>query len=310
MYVYSRNRKIRSVDPGSAMPTNASGAGRFPTAAREKGDRTAQPLHGRNAGLLAAQQPLWDLLMDRYFRVEVAGWERLPHASSLLVGVHSGGALTMDAWTFVVAWYRRFGDDRVLHATAHDLLMRAPGLGDYFRAVGVIPASRAGVSAALDAGRDVVVWPGGEQDAMRSWRRRDEVVLAGRTGFVRQAIRSQVPIVPVATVGGHDTVFVLSEGRWLADLGERVIGLKSRLRGATLPIIAGFPFPLALEILPAHLPLPAKIRTEVLEPIHLDTDPERADDTAYVNSIYHQVESAIQAGVDRLAARRRFPFFF
>jgi 1-acyl-sn-glycerol-3-phosphate acyltransferase len=188
--------------------------------------------------------------------------------------------------------------------------MRTPGLGDYFRAVGVIPAARAGVSAALAAGRDVVVWPGGEQDAMRAWRRRDDVVLAGRTGFVRQAIRSQVPIVPVATVGGHDTVFVLSEGRWLADLGERAFGLKRRLRGATVPIIAGFPFPLAVEILPAHLPLPAKIRTEILDPIHLDPDPGRADDADYVDAIYRRTESAIQAGVDRLATRRRFPIYF
>ena len=92
---------------------------------------------------------------------------------------------------------------------------------------------------------------------------------------MRQAIRSGVPIVPVATVGGHDTVFVLSEGRFLA----RRTGLGKRLRGATAPIIAGFPFPLAIEILPAHLPLPAKIRTEFLDPIRVDTDPARADDT-------------------------------
>ena len=55
----------------------------------------------------------------------------------------------MDAWTFVYDWWRRFGTERVLHPTAHDVLMAAPGLGDYFRQVGVIPASRQGVTAAL-----------------------------------------------------------------------------------------------------------------------------------------------------------------
>ena len=79
----------------------------------------------------------------------------------------------MDAWTFVFDWWRRFGTERVLHATAHDVLMAAPGLGDYFRHAGVIPASRQGVSAALSAGCDVVIWPGGDVDAMRNWRRRD-----------------------------------------------------------------------------------------------------------------------------------------
>jgi 1-acyl-sn-glycerol-3-phosphate acyltransferase len=143
----------------------------------------------------------------------------------------------MDASTLVFDWWRRFGAERVLHATAHDVLMAAPGLGDYVRQCGgVIPASREGVSAALSAGRDVIIWPGGEVDSMRNWRRRDEAVLGGRKGFVRQAIRSGVPIVPVAGVGGHDTVFVVSEGRWLANGLDRVTGLKKKLRAVPMPI--------------------------------------------------------------------------
>jgi hypothetical protein len=86
-----------------------------------------------------------------------------------------------------------------------------------------------------------------------------------------------------------------------------VLGLKKTLRGSNLPIIAGFPFPIAVEVLPAHVPLPAKIRTELLDPIEVDTDPERADDDAYVQKIYDQVEAAIQAGMDRLAAKRKLP---
>jgi len=124
---------------------------------------------------------------------------------------------------------------------------------------------------------------------------------------VKQAIRSDVPILPVATVGGHDTGFVHSEGRWVADGVGKLLGLKKTLRGSTLPIIAGFPSPLAIEVLPAHVPLPAKIRTEILDPIEVDDDPERADDTAYVQRIYEQVRSEIQAGMDRLAAKRKLP---
>jgi 1-acyl-sn-glycerol-3-phosphate acyltransferase len=260
-------------------------------------------LEPRSEAFERIQRPLWAFLNDYYFRLEVEGWDRVPDEPSLLIGIHSGGSLTMDAWTLVEAWQRHFEGKRVLHGTAHDVLMAAPGLGDYFRACGVIPASRAGVSAALDAGHDVIVWPGGEQDAMRSWRKRDQAILAGRKGFVRQAMRSGVPIVPVATIGGHDTVFVLSEGKFLA----KWTGLGKRLRGANIPIIAGFPFPLAIEILPAHIPLPAKIRTELLDPIEVDHDPERIDDQEYVDKIYNEVQSAIQGGMDRLAKKRRFP---
>jgi 1-acyl-sn-glycerol-3-phosphate acyltransferase len=262
-----------------------------------------------NGPLLKLQQPLYDLLNRYWFRLEVTGWERVPDRPCLVVGVHSGGALTMDAWTLVNAWWTHFEGRRLLHGTAHDVLLAAPGLGDYFRAVGVIAANRKSVGETLAQGDDVVVWPGGEVDSMRSWRKRDVATLAGRTGFVKQAIRSGVPILPVATVGGHDTVFVLSEGTWLASALDKVTGLKKTLRGANLPIIAGFPFPLAVEVLPAHLPLPAKIRTELLEPIEVDDDPDRADDDAYVQSVYDRVEATIQSGMDRLAEKRTLPVF-
>jgi 1-acyl-sn-glycerol-3-phosphate acyltransferase len=262
-----------------------------------------------NETVLKLQQPLVDLLNKYYFRLEVEGWERVPDEPCLVIGVHSGGALTMDAWTLVQAWHDHFEGERPLHGTAHDVLMATPGLGDYFRAVGVIAANRKSVTAALAQGEDVAVWPGGEVDSMRSWFKRDVATLGGRTGFVTQAIRSGVPILPVATVGGHDTVFVLNEGKRLANALDKVLGLKETLRGSNLPIIAGFPFPLAVEVLPAHVPLPAKIRTELLDPIEVDDDPDRADDRAYVQKVYDEVQAAIQGGMDRLAAKRTLPVF-
>ncbi|MBW3561148.1 MAG: acyltransferase family protein [Actinobacteria bacterium] len=255
-----------------------------------------------NEELARAQEPLWDALCRYYFRLEIDGWERLPDAPCLLVGNHSGGTLTMDAWTLLYAWWRHFGPDRLLHGTAHDVLMALPGLGDYFRQMGVLPASRDAVGEALGAGYDVVVWPGGEKDSMRHWKERDTAVLGGRTGFVQMALEHQVPIVPVATVGGHDTVFVVSEGRFLADSP-----LGRRLRATKAPIVLGPPFGVALEVVPAHIPLPAKIRTELLEPIHLDHD--RPDDERYHQEVYETVRGSIQAGMDRLASRRRFPVF-
>ena len=300
-----------AVDPAAAANTGSdkrqSKGGIEGLIGKRVAAATEHALDGPNQTLMRVQKPVWDALCKYYFRLETSGWERLPEEPSLLIGNHSGGSLTMDAWTFVADWWQRFGTERVLHATAHDVLMATPGLGDYFRQVGVIPASRQGVSAALAAGCDVIIWPGGEVDAMRNWRKRDQAVLGGREGFVRQAIRSGVPIVPVASVGGHDTAFILSEGRWIANGLDRVSGLKSKLRGSRLPIVLGFPFGLTIETIPTHLPLPAKIRTELLDPIHVDKDPERVNDREYVDSIYVEVESAIQDAMNRLAKRRRFP---
>ena len=256
---------------------------------------------GQNADMMEKHSAVWDFLLDRYFRVEMTGWEHLPNRASMLIGIHSGTWLTMDAWTLCAQWWRRYEGRRILHGTAHDALMAMPGLGNYFRNVGVIPAKRESVTAAFAAGHDVVIWPGGEVDAMRSWSKRYDVVLGGRKGFIRQAIRSGVPIVPVATVGGHDTVFVLSECRKLA----KILRLKKLLRTDIAPLILGFPFGITLEALPMHIPYPAKIRTEILEPITIDTDPDRENDTAYIDRIYKAVETRIQEGVHRLASRRK-----
>lgn len=256
-----------------------------------------------NPEVMNRQMKIWEPLLKHYFRMEMTGWDCLPDKPSMLVGVHSGTWLTMDSWTLCAKWWLRHRENRILHGTAHDALMALPVLGQYFRDVGVIPARSESIAAAFAAGHDVVIWPGGELDAMRSYSKRNTVILGGRKGFIRQAIRSGVPIVPVASVGGYETVFVLSECRPLA----RLLKLKKILRCEIAPLVLGFPFGITLEALPMHIPLPAKIRTEILEAVEIDSDPDRANDAEYVNRKYTEIERRIQEGVTRLARKKILP---
>lgn len=131
---------------------------------------------------LELQKYIWNPLMDVYFRMEVDGWENIPDPPALLVGIHSGAPFVWDAWTVGVQWWRRFGRSRPLHGTAHDALMALPLVGGYFRRTGVLPAAPDSITGALAAGRDVALWPGGEHDSLRPWTKRDQAILAGRTG--------------------------------------------------------------------------------------------------------------------------------
>jgi len=272
--------------------------------AKESPDSKREELNGPDPDLMSAQAPLWNTLMDYYFRLEIDGWDRFPDQPGLFIGIHSGGPLTMDAWTVALAWWRHFEGQRTIHGTAHDVLMSSPGLGRYFRRMGTITPSRENIAAAFAKGDDVILWPGGEVDAYRSWDKRDTAILGGRKGFVRLAIREQVPIVPIATVGGHDALFVLSEGRGLA----KKLKLKERMRSEVAPVTLSIPFGVTLHLTPfQHVPLPTKIRTEFLDPVYLDTDRDRENDNDYVNEVYQEVESAIQSGMDRLAKKRKFP---
>ncbi len=251
-----------------------------------------------------AQKYFWNPLIDFYFRMEVEGWERIPEPPVLLVGVHSGAPFVWDAWTIGIQWWRRYGVERPLHGTAHDALMAAPLVGTYFRKMGVLPAAPDSMSAALAAGRDVALWPGGEVDSLRPWVKRDEATLAGRTGFIRLAIASGVPIVPIATVGGPDSMPVLFSGRRLA----KALRLDRIARLQVFPFALSAPWGIAPAALP-EIPLPTKIRTAFQEPVKLSRDPDKAEDHDYVQRKYDEVRESIQRGMDELARRRRFPLF-
>ncbi len=84
-------------------------------------------LDAREPAWMERQKYFFNPLMDYWFRMEIEGWERLPPPPALLVGVHSGAPFVWDAWTVGYQWWRRYGEDRILHGTAHDMLMAAPG---------------------------------------------------------------------------------------------------------------------------------------------------------------------------------------
>src|SRR5437660_834702 len=286
-------RQSRSNGGPSNGRTRASQAERHAEAAKRKvaerrekqsgaagwvADRAGQwSLDGPDWGFMERQKYLWNPLMDYWFRMEVEGWEKLPDPPALLVGIHSGAPFVWDAWTVGLQWWRRFGQGRTLHGTAHDALMAIPLFGRYFRSMGVLPAAPDAIATALAEGRDVALWPGGEVDSLRPWTERDQANLAGRTGFVKMAIRAGVPIVPIATVGGADAMPVLIRG----DRLSKALRLDRLLRLKVFPLAVSLPWGIAPAALP-QLPLPAKIRTRFMPVVELDGDPARAEDDDYV----------------------------
>jgi 1-acyl-sn-glycerol-3-phosphate acyltransferase len=261
-------------------------------------------LDAQDMRFMERQKYFWNPLIDYWFRMEMEGWERLPEPPALFIGIHSGAPFVWDAWTVGIQWWRHFGDERIMHGTAHDALMAAPGIGGFFRRMGVLPAAPDSISAALAAGHDVALWPGGEIDSLRPWTKRDEAILAGRKGFVRMAIKAGVPIVPISTVGGPDSMPVLTSGRKLA----KALQIDKLARLKTFPIAISAPWGIGPALLP-EIPFPTKIRTAFQGPITLSKDPAKASDERYVTRKYNEVQASIQHGMDELARRRRLPLF-
>jgi 1-acyl-sn-glycerol-3-phosphate acyltransferase len=151
----------------------------------------------------------------------------------------------------------------------------------------------------LRAGGVVVVFPGGDYDVYRPTTSANKIDFNGRTGYVRAALNSGVPIVPTVSIGGQENQLFLSRGEWLA----KVTRLDRLLRAKILPISFGFPFGLSL-VLPVNLPLPTKIVTQVLPAI--DIVAEFGEDPD-IHEVDAHVRHLMQQALDGLAADRRLP---
>lgn len=246
---------------------------------------------------LAPVEPLLPVLaaiVRRYFRTEVEGLQRIPDGPTLLVGNHSGGAGSPDSVVFVLEFLDRFGVDRPLYWLAHELLMAVPGLGELLQRFGVVTASRDAAEGILRRGGSVMVYPGGEVELHRPWTARNELRFEGRTGFLRVARDTGVPLVPVVAHGGHNTYLNLTDGRTLA----RRLRLDRLANLKTFPVSVGMPYGIDVGGLLPHLPFPARIRIRVLEPI--DVTARFGDD---LQAAYGHVTGVMQRTLDELAAR-------
>jgi 1-acyl-sn-glycerol-3-phosphate acyltransferase len=237
-------------------------------------------------------------VIKRWFRAEVRNVENIPPAGgALVVSNHSGGMFTPDVLIFSPAFYDTFGYDRPLYTLAHYGLFLGP-LDGWLRRLGVIEASRENAATALHSGAVVLVFPGGDYDSYRPTSGANTVDFDGRTGYVRTAIEAGVPIVPIVSIGGQETQLFLTRGNWLA----RRLGL-TKAQINILPLTFGFPFGLS-AVLPPNLPLPAKIVTEVLEPIDVTA---RFGDDPDVEEVDAHVRAVMEVALKRLAGQRRFP---
>ena len=237
---------------------------------------------------------LW-MLASLYFRSEVRGLQKIPEEGPvLLVGNHSGGNITPDTHVFTLAFSTYFGVERRFHQLAHNLVLSMPGLG-MLRKYGTVAATPENAERALDVGAALLVYPGGDYEVHRPSWESARVDFGGRRGFIRLAQQRGVPLVPVVAIGGQETALFLSRGERLAKL----LGLDRMFRLKVLPVSLALPWGLNVGDMLGHVPLPAKITIEVLDPI--DVSGMDVDDA------YELILGRMQTTLTALAEERTLP---
>ena len=271
------------------------------SATRRVRHRLRADLDDRDPDWLRERLPLLWLLATIWFRGEVRNLGNIPERGAvLLVGNHSGGNVTPDTFIFTLAFSSYFGIERKFHQLAHNLVVTLPWSGALIRRGGTVAASHENAEKALAAGAALLVYPGGDWEVHRPSWDSSKVEFAGRKGFIRLALDQDVPIVPVVSIGGQETALFLSRGDRIA----RAMRLDHILRLKVLPISLAVPWGLNVGDFLGHVPLPAKITTEVLPAIDVR---EQFGDEPDLDEVYEHITGEMQRTLDSLAAERRYP---
>jgi len=228
----------------------------------------------------------------RYHRHDVLIDAEPPREPVLFVGNHGFGTVTDPNVLAVAASLRQRARQQTY--LVHDMAWTL-GVGGLVAAFGGAPASEESAVEAWTHGRDVVVFPGGDREAGKSWRDRNRVMFNGRSGFGRLAMDHDKAVVPVVTAGAGEGAFVLTDGERLAS----AVGLDRALRYKVLPVSLSVPWGLSVGLsgLLPYLPLPSKLVTAILPAMR----PAEGEDAG---GFAQRVEDAMQSRMDDLVANR------
>jgi len=253
--------------------------------------------------MLEKFSPLFDAAARTYLRMDVEGMDGVPDGKALLVGNHNAGITFIEPMGIGARWYLERGTKDLIQWLVHDAMLAMPGLRTFLVRTGCVRASHRTADEVFERGRKVAVFPGGNLEAFRTYHDRHRIRFGGRKGFLRLALRNQVPIVPFVIVGGHESFVILHDGQELA----RLFRLKKLLRSDTCPIFLGLPWGVGVGPI-FHLHLPTKSTVRFLDPIELNGyGPDDQDDDEVLRELYDKVTGSMQRAMQEIAAQRRFP---
>src|SRR6267142_543308 len=212
----------------------------------------------QRAGTVAA------FLYRNYFRVETHGIEKVPDGRVLLIGNHAGNTLPIDGAMLSTAMLLEAEPPRFVRAMSEFYLPRIPWWNEMIHRAGAVVGTPENCVRLLEHEEAIMVFPEGSRGFIKPFSERYKLQRFG-TGFVRLALQTRTPIVPVGIVGSEEQSPGLIDAKRLA----RMIGAPS------FPVTWFFPW---LGLL-GFLPLPVKYRLHFGDPIRLEGDPNDDDET-------------------------------
>jgi 1-acyl-sn-glycerol-3-phosphate acyltransferase len=230
-------------------------------------------------------------LYKYYFRCKVTGLENLPEGRMLLIGNHAG-QMAFDGLMVSVACILEAEPPRLVRGMGEYWLGTLPYMSVLLDRIGSVVGTRQTCIDMLAHGECVMAFPEGVRGMNKVYADAYKLMEFG-LGFMRLALESDTPIVPVSIVGSEE------QNPGIADLKGvgRMLGMPSFPVTLTFPLLGPF----------GMLPLPVRYHIEFGKPMRFEGHAEDEDDV--IEEKVEQVKAAIAEQLARGRAARRSIFF-
>jgi 1-acyl-sn-glycerol-3-phosphate acyltransferase len=212
-----------------------------------------------------------------YFRAEAHGIENLPASGRCILVSNHSGQLPFDGLVIAAACFLEPKQPRLVRAMVEFFVPTVPFASYLFSRWGQITGTPENCRRLLNADEAVLVFPEGARGISKPFSKRYQLEDFGK-GFMRLALETGAPIVPVAVIGAEEQA--------------PAVNLKGVAKLLGIPALPVVPYPPFV----APWPLPVKYRLYFGEPMKLTGDPDDDLDEP-VKTVKHRIESMLHLGL-------------
>jgi 1-acyl-sn-glycerol-3-phosphate acyltransferase len=219
-------------------------------------------------------------LYRHYFTVGVSGAEHVPsRGRAMIVGNHSGG-VAVDGAMVIASMFHEMDPPRLAQGMAEKFIARFPFASLWSSRTGQFTGLPEHAIRLLEDERLLMVFPEGARGTAKLYSERNSLVQFG-SGFVRMALKTGTPIVPLGFVGGGEAVPTIVNAYGLG----RLLGV---------PYVPVTPYLFAV-------PLPVRLEITYGEPMLFSGTGSEEDEviSGYVDQVKARIADLIEVGRQR-----------
>ncbi|HSD88612.1 MAG TPA: lysophospholipid acyltransferase family protein, partial [Kofleriaceae bacterium] len=216
-------------------------------------------------------------LYRHYFRASAFGVEHIPATGRVIFVANHSGQLPFDGVVIGAACFLEPPQPRLVRSMVEYFVPTVPFASYLFSRWGQITGTPENCRRLLSAEEAVLVFPEGARGISKPFSKRYQLAEFGK-GFMRLALETDSPIVPVAVIGAEEQA--------------PAINLKPLARLLRTPSFPVVPYPPFI----APVPLPVKYRLYFGEPMRFTGDPDD-DCDEQVKQVKNRIQSMIHMGL-------------